>query len=267
MIYSCGYWEGAQDLEDAQVRKLRLIFDKLALQAGEHVVDIGCGWGGAARFAAEHYGVSVTGITVSEHQADKARATCAGWPVEILLCDYRDLPKRIDRPFDKAYSIGMLEHVGNKNLATYMRVVRECLTDDGLFVLHTIGNDRPSPTVDPWIERYIFPNSMIPSASQLAPAFEPWFVMEDWQNFGIDYDRTLMAWYRNFRDGWDGLKARYDERFFRMWRYYLLSSAGAFRARSNQLWQLVLSPAGLEAGYRRSEREARFQGQGSGAPA
>jgi cyclopropane-fatty-acyl-phospholipid synthase len=258
MIYSCGFWDGARNLDESQERKLRLIFDKLALAPGQRVLDIGCGWGGAARYAAEHYGVEVTGVTVSEHQAGRARALCADWPVDILLCDYRDLPGHIERPFDAAYSIGMFEHVGHHNYERYMRVVRECLTDSGLFLLHTIGNDRPATTADPWIERYVFPNSMLPSASQLAPAFERYFVLEDWQNFGTDYDRTLMAWYRRFRDSWDVLGHRYDQRFYRMWSYYLLSSAGAFRARSNQLWQLVLSPSGLKDGYRRSEREARF---------
>jgi cyclopropane-fatty-acyl-phospholipid synthase len=257
MIYSCGFWECAKDLADAQVRKLRLIFGKLGLERGQRVVDIGCGWGGAARYAAEHYGVEVTGITVSERQAETARRVCDGLPVEILLCDYRDLPDRIDRSFDAAYSIGMFEHVGHKNYAIYMEVVREILTEQGLFLLHTIGNDRPATTTDPWIERYIFPNSMLPSASQLARAFEPAFVLEDWQNFGVDYDRTLMAWYENFRHAWSELRQDYDERFYRMWCYYLLSSAGAFRARSNQLWQLVLSPTGLASGYRRSDREGR----------
>ena len=258
MIYSCGLWDGARNLDEAQERKLQLIFDKLALTPGQRVLDVGCGWGGAAQYAAEHYGVEVTGVTVSEHQAERARALCAGWPVEILLCDYRELTEQVEQRFDAAYSIGMFEHVGHHNFETYMRVVRDVLTDDGLFVLHTIGNDRPTTTTEPWIERYIFPNSMLPSASQLCPAFERYFVLEDWQNFGADYDRTLMAWYRRFRDGWDVLGRVYDQRFYRMWSYYLLSSAGAFRARSNQLWQLVLSPSGLKGGYRRSQREARF---------
>jgi cyclopropane-fatty-acyl-phospholipid synthase len=256
MIYSCGFWDGAADLDEAQEQKLRLVFDKLALRPGQRVVDIGCGWGGAARYAAERYGVTVTGVTVSRHQAETARRVCAAWPVEILLCDYRELPGRIEEPFDAAYSIGMFEHVGHKNFETYVRVVRDILTEDGLFLLHTIGTDRPTTTTDPWIERYIFPNSMLPSASQLTRAFEPHFILEDWQNFGVDYDRTLMVWEERFRHAWDELRRRYDERFYRMWRYYLLSSAGAFRARSNQLWQLVLSPTGLADGYRRSQRES-----------
>ena len=256
MIYSCGYWENARDLDDAQARKLRLIFGKLGLRSGQRVLDIGCGWGGAARFAARHYGVSVTGVTVSERQAARARAACRGLPVEILLCDYRDLPGRVGGRFDAVFSIGMFEHVGHRNYATYMRIVRELLADDGLFLLHTIGNDRSTTTTDPWIERYVFPNSMLPGAAQLGAAFEPVFVLEDWQNFGVDYDRTLMAWHERFCAAWPSLRCRYDKKFKRLWRYYLLSSAGAFRARSNQLWQLVLSPAGLPGGYRRAVREA-----------
>jgi cyclopropane-fatty-acyl-phospholipid synthase len=256
MIYSCGFWEGAADLDDAQERKLWLVFDKLGLRPGQRVVDIGCGWGGAARYAAERYGVTVTGITVSRHQAETACRLCAGWPVEILLCDYRELPLRTGAPFDAAYSIGMFEHVGHRNYDVYMRTVRQILKKDGLFLLHTIGTDRPTTTTDPWIERYIFPNSMLPSATQLTRAFEPHFILEDWHSFGLDYDRTLSAWHDNFRRGWNDLRRRYDERFRRMWRYYLLSSAGAFRARSNQLWQLVLSPTGLAKGYRRSRRES-----------
>lgn len=256
MIYSCGFWDGAADLDDAQERKLRLVFGKLGLRPGDRVLDIGCGWGGAARYAADHFGASVVGITVSARQAARAREVCRDRPVEILLCDYRDLPKEIGRPFDAIYSIGMFEHVGHLNYEAYLRIVRELLVPGGLFVLHTIGTDRPATTTDPWIERYIFPNSMLPSASQLSRACERLFVLEDWQNFGADYDRTLMSWHRRFNAAWRELAPRYDTRFRRCWNYYLLSCAGAFRARSNQLWQLVLSPHGIRGGYRRSEREA-----------
>lgn len=247
MIYSCGYWEHATTLDEAQEAKLDLICRKLELQPGMRVLDIGCGWGGMARFAAERYGVAVVGITISHEQARFAQEYCRDLPVEIRLQDYRDL----DEPFDRILSVGMFEHVGYKNYATFMQVVRRCLKDDGLFLLHTIAGRSDSFNSDPWITRYIFPNGMIPSARRIAAAIEGQFVLEDWHNFGADYDKTLMSWFRNFNRHWDELKAGYDERFYRMWKYYLLSCAGSFRARQNHLYQLVLSPHGVPGGYRR----------------
>jgi cyclopropane-fatty-acyl-phospholipid synthase len=245
MIYSCGYWKDAATLDEAQEAKLELVCRKLDLRPGMRVLDIGCGWGGTAKYAAERYGVEVVGITVSEEQAKYARELCRGLPVEIRLQDYRDL----DESFDRVLSLGMFEHVGYKNYRTYVSVVRRCLGDDGLFLLHTIGGNRSAVRTDPWIARYIFPNSMLPSAKQIAAAIEGIFVLEDWHNFGADYDRTLMCWFRNFDESWPALKDRYDERFYRMWKYYLLSCAGSFRARRIQLWQIVLSPRGVPGGY------------------
>jgi cyclopropane-fatty-acyl-phospholipid synthase len=246
MIYSCGYWERAVTLDEAQEHKLDLICRKLDLRPGMRLLDIGCGWGGTARFAAERYGVEVVGVTVSERQAEHARRLCQGLPVDIRLEDYRSLSEE----FDRIVSIGMFEHVGYKNYSTFMRVVRACLKDDGLFLLHTIGGNRSVTRTDPWVARYIFPNSMVPSARQITAAIEGVFVLEDWHNFGHDYDRTLLEWERNFDRNWETLKGRYDERFYRMWKYYLLSSAGSFRSRNNQLWQLVLSARGVAGGHR-----------------
>jgi cyclopropane-fatty-acyl-phospholipid synthase len=245
MIYSCAYWKHAGTLDDAQEAKLDLVCRKLGLRAGMRVLDIGCGWGGTARFAAERYGVSVVGITVSDEQAKLARQTCAGLPVEIRLQDYRSLSGR----FDRVLSIGMFEHVGRKNYDAFMRRVRGLLAGDGLFLLHTIGSNRSLTSTDPWTQRYIFPNSMLPSARQITAAIEGRFVLEDWHGFGPDYDRTLMAWHRNFQQRWPEIASRYGERFRRMWRYFLLSSAGGFRARKNQLWQVMLSPHGVPGGY------------------
>jgi cyclopropane-fatty-acyl-phospholipid synthase len=245
MIYSCGYWEAAGSLDEAQEAKLDLVCRKLDLQPGMRVLDIGCGWGGTARFAAERYRVQVVGVTVSAEQARFGEELCRGLPVDIRMQDYRD----INETFDRILSIGMFEHVGRKNYRTFMGKARDCLEDDGLFLLHTIGGNRSVAGTDPWIERYIFPNSMLPSAKQISSAIEGLFVLEDWHSFGSDYDRTLMQWFRNFHDNWDTLEEHYDERFYRMWKYYLLSSAGSFRARSNQLWQLVLSPEGVPGGY------------------
>lgn len=248
LIYSCGCWDNAATLDEAQEAKLDMIFSKLGLSPGMKVLDIGCGWGGPAKYAAERYGVEVVGITVSKEQAAFAEEECRGLPIRIYLQDYRDLQGR----FDRIFSIGMFEHVGYKNYPTYMQKIRECLTDDGLFLLHTIGGNRSGYTIDPWIERYIFPNSMLPSAKQICSAIEGYFVLEDFHNIGSNYDPTLMHWYRNFAAHWDSLKNSFDERFYRMWKYYLLSCAGSFRARRNQVWQIVLSPKGVMGGYRPS---------------
>jgi len=246
MIYSCGYWKDAQTLDEAQENKLDLICRKLGLQPGMKILDIGCGWSGFSKYAAEKYQVKVVGITVSKEQVELGKIICAGLPIEIRLQDYRE----VDEKFDRIVSVGMIEHVGYKNYRTYMDVVNRCLNDDGLFLLHTIGGDRSVTSVDPWMNRYIFPNGMLPSIKQLGNAFEGVFVMEDWHNFSADYDKTLMAWYRNLTGNWDKIKANYNERFHRMWNYYLLSCAGAFRARRIQLWQIVLSRNGILGGYK-----------------
>jgi cyclopropane-fatty-acyl-phospholipid synthase len=246
MVYSCAYWKDAGSLDEAQEHKLDLICRKLGLKPGMKILDIGCGWGSFAGYAAEKYGAEVVGITVSREQVDLAQTLCKGFPVEIRLQDYRD----VNETFDHIVSLGMIEHVGYKNYRTYMQVVHRCLKDEGLFLLHTIGGNRSVRSTDPWINRYIFPDGMLPSIKQIGTAIEGIFVMEDWHNFSADYDRTLMAWYENFSEHRERLQSNYSERFLRMWEYYLLSCAGAFRARSNQLWQIVLSKKGVEGGYR-----------------
>jgi len=245
MVYTCGYWKEARNLDEAQEAKLDLVCRKLDFKRGQKVLDIGCGWGSFAKYAAEKYGVSVTGVTVSKEQAELGRETCKGLPVEIRLQDYRDLSGQ----FDHIVSLGMFEHVGYKYYRTYMKTVNSCLKDHGLFLLHTIGGNESAVTTDLWIDKYIFPDSMIPSIKQIGASIENLFVMEDWHNFGSDYDKTLMAWCSNFKNNWDNIKSDYDERFYRMWKYYLLSCAGSFRARKNQLWQVVLSKNGVFGGY------------------
>ena len=244
MIYSCAYWREADTLDEAQEAKLDLICRKIGLEEGDRVLDIGCGWGGFLKYAAEAYGAEGVGITVSEEQARLGRERCQGLPLEIRLQDYRDLYET----FDHVVSVGMFEHVGAKNYETYFEVVRRCLRPGGLFLLHTIGAGGSSATADPFLNKYIFPNGSAPSARQITDALEERFVLEDWHSFGADYDRTLMAWHRNVTAQWDALPA-YDERFRRMWTYFLLGCAGGFRARRNHLWQLVLSPEGVPGGY------------------
>jgi len=245
MTYSCGYWRKASSLDEAQEHKLDLICRKLNLQPGMKLLDIGCGWGSLAKYAAENYQVEVVGITVSREQVKLAQTMCQGLPVEIRLQDYREINDR----FDRIASVGMIEHVGYKNYRTFMEVVYKSLNYGGLFLLQSIGGNQSRTSVDPWINRYIFPNGMLPSIKQLASAIEGLFVMEDWHSFGVDYDKTLMAWYQRFKDNWETIKPEYDERFYRMWSYYLLSCAGSFRARKNQLWQIILSKGGVSGGY------------------
>ncbi len=245
MTYSCAYWKDADNLDQAQRAKLDLICRKLKLQPGMRLLDIGCGWGGLARYAAENYDVTTVGLTISKEQAELAQQHCRGLPVEIRLKDYRE----IDGTYDAIVSVGMFEHVGYKNYKQFMEVARRCLKKEGLLLLHTIASNRTVRHCDPWFDKYIFPNGMLPSIKQIGDALEDTFVMEDWQNMGAYYDRTLMAWYTNFQQNRHRLQRRYSERFQRMWRYYLLSVAGAFRARTLQVWQLVLSPEGVVGGY------------------
>ena len=238
MQYTCGYWNNATTLEEAQEHKLKLICTKLRLEPGMRLLDIGCGWGGLLRYAAQNYGVSGVGITISKEQAELARQRCVDYDVEIRLQDYRLVEER----FDRVVSVGMFEHVGWRNYKTYMAAVRKMLAnDDSLFLLQTIGNNRSLQVGDAWLDKYIFANGMIPSAQQIAAASEGLLLMEDWHNFSLSYDKTLMSWYKNFVENWGSLQQRYSERFYRMWTFYLLSCAANFRARQTQLWQVLFS--------------------------
>ena len=246
LIYSCAYWEFAHDLEQAQTHKLELICRKLELKKGERLLDIGCGWGGLAAYAATNFGVSVLGITVSKEQQKIAQKRCQGLEVEIELIDYRKLEGR----FSKIASVGMFEHVGEKNYRDYCQTASRLLEDQGLFLLHTIGSDVRIARTDPWIDRYIFPNGKIPCATELSAALEGLFLIEDWHNFGCDYDRTLMEWYRRLESNWPTLSQHYSERFYRTWKFYLLGCAAYFRSKQGQLWQLVLSKRSKDGPYR-----------------
>lgn len=245
MVYSCGYWKNAKNLDEAEIAKFDIICRKLGFKPGMKVLDIGCGWGGFEKYAAEKYGVNMIGITLSENQAEHAREVCKGLPVEIRVQDYRDVKDK----FDRVVEIGMFEHVGPKNYREFMEICHRNLKPDGQLMLHTIGRDTSSVLTDPWINKYIFPNGVLPSIAQIAKSSEGLFIMEDWHNFGADYDKTLMAWFQNFNANWDKLQPTYGDRFYRMWKYYLLSCAGSFRARHIQLWQVVFSKDGIEGGH------------------
>lgn len=245
MTYSCGYWKNAKTLEEAQLAKYDLIARKLGIKSGMRVLDIGCGWGGFAKYISLKYGAKVTAITLSENQAILAREVCKGLDVEIRVQDYRDL----DEKFDRIVEIGMFEHVGVKNYREFMEICYRSLQDGGMVMLHTIGNNVSVLNTDPWIDRYIFPGGQLPSISQVGKSIEGLFVMEDWHNFGTHYDKTLMAWFKNFDSNWPSLKENYSPEFYRMWKFYLLSCAGSFRAREIQLWQVVLVKNGVLGGY------------------
>lgn len=245
LIYSCAYWENAQNIDEAQEAKLNLICRKLQLKPGMRLLDIGCGWGGLAKYAAENFGVSVVGVTLSKEQVIIAKEVNEGLPVEIRLQDYRDVHEQ----FDRIVSVGMFEHVGHLNYHYFIRLAHENLTEDGIFLLHTIGSSESVSTTDPWINKYIFPNGMLPSIPQIAKAIDGYFVMEDWHNFGLYYDKTCMAWLNNFKNNWPQLQQHYSNEFYRMWTYYLSVSAASFRARNNHLWQIVLTKKNRKGMY------------------
>ena len=248
MLYTCAYWKDADNLGQAQENKLQLIGQKLQLEPGMRLLDLGCGWGGAAGYFAETFGVEVLGVTISKEQAIWGQQKNQHLPVEIRHCDYRDVQSETKK-FDRVVSIGLMEHVGPKNYQSLIQIVKQSLTPNGLALLHTIGRKTEDKVTDPWFTTYIFPNGYLPSLAQFARAVNDTMVIEDIHNIGNHYDRTLLAWYDNFVAHWGQFKDQYPDNFFRMWEYYLLASAGSFRARHQQLWQVVLSPDGVIGGY------------------
>ena len=247
MIYTCGYWQDAKNLDEAQEHKLELVCRKLKLEPGMRVLDIGCGWGGAARYMAKHYDVEVVGVSVSKEQVNLAneKAKAEGVNANFIYQDYRD----VNQQFDRIYSLGMFEHVGFKNYQEYFEVSHRCLKEGGLFLLHTIGHWKTSPKVDPWIERYIFPNSILPSSELISKHTASLFSIEDWHNFGLDYVTTLEAWDKNSKEAWADLP-NYDEEFQRKWHYYLMCCSAAFQSYRNHLWQIVLSKGEQKEPYK-----------------
>ncbi len=240
MVYTCAYWKDAKTLTEAQEAKLDLVCRKAGLEPGMRVLDLGCGWGGFASWAAEKYGCTVLGVTLSKDQVSLGNQLWRHLPVELRLCDYRD----VQGTFDRVVSIGMMEHVGPKNHRDMMRTIDRCLAADGVAVVHTIANNRSLRHGTPFIEKYIFPNAVAPSLAQIGRAVEGLFVVEDLHNIGPDYDPTLMAWWDNFDRTYSEIADRYDRKFYLMWKFYLLAAAGASRSRDGQLYQFVLSKTG-----------------------
>ncbi len=245
MQYTCAYWKNAQTLDEAQTGKLDLVCRKLDLKPGMTVLELGCGWGGFARYAAEHYGCHVTAYNISTEQVAYARDRTRDLPVDIRLQDYREA----EGTYDRVVSIGMCEHVGSRNYREFFSVIHRCLKEGGRALVHTIGGNKSVTSIEPWLGKYIFPHAQLPSISQLGQAMENLLVVEDWHNFGADYDRTLMAWWENFERNWNKHRKAYGERFYRMWVYYLACCAGSFRARKNQLWQVVVSKGSVPGVY------------------
>ncbi|CAG0895166.1 unnamed protein product [Cyprideis torosa] len=250
MNYTCAYWRKADNLDQAQIDKMELTARKLKLKPGMKVLDLGCGFGSMAKYLAENYQVEVVAYNISTQQVNYAREICAGLPVEIRHEDYR----KAEGLYDRVYSIGLLEHVGVKNYRTYFEVAERCLKDDGIMLTHAITLMHPTqPSTERWVDTYIFPNGWLPWETDFITYSKGLFVVEDLHNFGYDYYKTLMAWHQNFEKNWPTLEQKYGQKFYRMWRFYLLGAAGHFRARKFHLLQVVYSKMGLEPGYE-SER-------------
>jgi cyclopropane-fatty-acyl-phospholipid synthase len=231
--YSCAYWpEGVTTLAGAQEAKLKLIARKLHLAPGQEVLDIGCGWGGMAIHLAREHGVRVTGITLSEEQAALARQRVrdAGVAdkVTILLEDYRDTAAS-GRKFDRIVSVGMFEHVGRAQFETFFEACAKILADDGVMLLHTIGRFGGPGTTDAFTRKYVFPGGYIPALSETVAASEKYrLIASDVETLRLHYGKTLRAWYANCMAHREKIIALYDERFFRMWTFYLAGAATVF---------------------------------------
>ena len=239
MLYTCAYWKDAKTLDAAQEAKLDLVARKIGLRPGMRILDLGCGWGSFSSWAAER-GAKVVAYNVSKEQVAWARDRYANLPIEFRLDDYR----RATGTYDAIVSIGLMEHVGPKNYRGYMELVDRCLAPEGVAFVHTIASNRTREAADAWFDKYIFPNAVFPTLGRLADAMEDILVPEDVHNIGEHYDPTLVAWWQNFDAAWPRLRERYGDRFYRMWRYYLLVSAAMFRSRFHQLYQIVFTRQG-----------------------
>ena len=241
--YSCAYWEdGVTSLDEAQLAKKRHLAAKLALRPGQRVLDIGCGWGGLGLYLAEHCGVEVVGVTLSEeqHAVANRRAEALGLAgkVKFLLQDYR----KVEGPFDRIVSVGMFEHVGVGYFRAFFRACRNLLADDGSMVLHSIGRTDGAGDTSAWIQRYIFPGGYIPAISEVIPAVEKSrLLISDMEVLRLHYAKTLQAWRECFLAHRQEVVAVYDERFCRIWEFYLAASQAAFEIGLMMNFQIQLT--------------------------
>jgi cyclopropane-fatty-acyl-phospholipid synthase len=241
--YSCAYFENSeQSLDDAQLAKKRHLAAKLLVEPGQKVLDIGCGWGGLSLYLAEYLRARVTGITLSEEQlkraTDRARERRLSDSARFLLKDYRDA----EGPFDRIVSVGMFEHVGVGYYDAFFGKVAELLTDDGVMVLHSIGRPEGPNVTNPWIAKYIFPGGYIPALSEVLPAIErSGLLVTDIEILRLHYAETLKAWRERFLAHADDIRKIYDERFLRMWEFYLAASEMAFREQNMMVFQIQLA--------------------------
>jgi cyclopropane-fatty-acyl-phospholipid synthase len=242
--YSCAYFARPDmTLEEAQAAKKHHIARKLLIEPGMRVLDIGCGWGGMGLTLARDFGARVTGVTLSreQHEMANARAEKEGLAdkVRFELMDYRDVKGR----FDRIVSIGMFEHVGVPHYDAYFSTVKRLLADDGIALIHTIGRSEPPGTTSPWILKYIFPGGYCPAMSEAVAAVErQGFVTTDVEVWRLHYAETLREWSRRFEASIDRARALYDERFCRMWRYYLIASELTFRLNDQVVFQFQMTP-------------------------
>ena len=253
MTHSCAYWvDGAQTLEEAQLANLEMICRKLQLKPGMRVLDLGCGWGSFMRYATERYGVSVLGLTHSDEQLKLGQQLARSLPMQFELTDYRQCNPESKSRFDRIVSIGLFDQLGQKDFSAFFQTAKRSLKDDGWMLLQTQGKSPNSGLLDGWDDKHIHAPGYVPRLDEVTQASEAHFVVEDVHNFGADYDRTLQHWHQRFEMAWPQLRLSHDERFYRMWRFHLLSSAASFRTRHKQMWQLVLSPKGLHKVFRRN---------------
>jgi cyclopropane-fatty-acyl-phospholipid synthase len=241
--YSCAYFDTADaSLDDAQLAKKRHLAAKLRLRPDDRVLDIGCGWGGLGLYLAETAGADVTGVTLSNEQLQVANARAAeknlAGSARFLLQDYRDIPG----PFDRIVSVGMFEHVGVGFYDAYFRRCAELLTDDGVMVLHSIGRSEGPDSTNPWIAKYIFPGGYIPALSEVLAAVErAGLLVCDIEILRLHYAETLKAWRERFMARREEAVQLYDERFARMWEFYLALSEMAFRKNNMMNFQIQLT--------------------------
>jgi cyclopropane-fatty-acyl-phospholipid synthase len=247
MQYTCGFFQDTNDLETAQIQKLNIIAQKLNLKPGEKLLDIGCGWGNLINFMTTNYGVKGIGITISSEQLKFCKEKYKdNKNAEFLLIDYRNIPD--DMKFDKIVSVGMFEHVGKKNFEEYFDIVYKHLNDDGLALIHTMGQQSKminATAHSEWIDKYIFPGGEIPDWEDLSKIISKRFFIHDWHNFGKYYARTFEAWYNNINKRWNEIP-NYNEEFRRMWNFYLVSFIVNFDLCRLLLFQILISKKCLD---------------------